>query len=155
MEYYTRTRSHGKQSRWIESSVNSFWCRLLQTTKAASAEFPGNFRRCHSTATAVRSVLEFQVQRNFQKLVFWRQRKCMPARFWICLTKVHLRYLCSTTSLTYARLGLKLYQDKYMHSSTNSMFACSYPAYKPWLISQRTIFFSHTKPANGTFSHGL
>jgi len=24
-----------------------------------------------------------------------------------------------------------------------------------WLISQRTVFFSHTKPANGTFSHGL
>ena len=24
-----------------------------------------------------------------------------------------------------------------------------------WLISQRTVFFSHTKPTNGTFSHGL
>jgi len=24
-----------------------------------------------------------------------------------------------------------------------------------WLISQQTIFFSHTKPANSTFSHGL
>jgi len=28
-------------------------------------------------------------------------------------------------------------------------------AYKSWLISQRTVFFSHTKPANSTFSHGL
>jgi len=37
------------------------------------------------------------------------------------LNKVHLRYLCSTTSLTYARLGLKLYQDKYMHSSAKLM----------------------------------
>ena len=37
----------------------------------------------------------------------------------------------------------------------NSLFVWSYLTYKPWLISQRTIFFSHTKPANGTFSHGL
>jgi len=27
-------------------------------------------------------------------------------------------------------------------------------AYKPLFISQRTLFFSHTKPANSTFSHG-
>ena len=37
-----------------------------------------------------------------------------------------------------------------------SLFACSYLTYKPWLISQRTIFFSHTKSANrSTFNHGL
>jgi len=28
-------------------------------------------------------------------------------------------------------------------------------AYKPYFFSQRTIFFSHTKSANSTFSHGL
>jgi len=28
-------------------------------------------------------------------------------------------------------------------------------AYKPYFFSQRTIFFSHNKLANSTFSHGL
>jgi len=28
-------------------------------------------------------------------------------------------------------------------------------AYKPYFFSQRTIFFSHNKSANGIFSHGL
>jgi len=36
-----------------------------------------------------------------------------------------------------------------------SLFDWLYLAYKPWLISQRTVFFSHIKPANGTFSHDL
>ena len=38
---------------------------------------------------------------------------------------------------------------------TISLFARSYLAYKPWLISQRIVFFSHTKPANSIFSHDL
>ena len=28
-------------------------------------------------------------------------------------------------------------------------------AYKPYFFSQLTVFFSHNKSANGTFSHGL
>jgi len=28
-------------------------------------------------------------------------------------------------------------------------------AYKPYFFSQRTVFFSHNKSANSTFSHGL
>jgi len=28
-------------------------------------------------------------------------------------------------------------------------------AYNPYFFSQRTVFFSHNKSANGTFSHGL
>ena len=28
-------------------------------------------------------------------------------------------------------------------------------AYKPYFFSKRTVFFSHTKSANSTFSHGL
>ena len=37
----------------------------------------------------------------------------------------------------------------------SSLFAWSYLAYKSWLLCQRIIFFSHTKPANSTFSHSL
>ena len=40
-------------------------------------------------------------------------------------------------------------------SSIISLFAWSYLAYKSLLISQRIVFFSHTKPANSTFSHCL
>ena len=41
------------------------------------------------------------------------------------------------------------------NASSQPLFAWSYLAYKPWLIRQRTVFFSHTKLANSTFSHGL
>jgi len=35
------------------------------------------------------------------------------------------------------------------------LFVWACLAYKPYFFSQRTIFFSHTKSANSTFSHGL
>jgi len=35
------------------------------------------------------------------------------------------------------------------------MFVLACLAYKPYFFSQRTIFFSHTKSANSTFSHDL
>ena len=36
-----------------------------------------------------------------------------------------------------------------------TLFAWACLAYKPYFFSQRTVFFSHTKSVNGTFSHDL
>ena len=36
-----------------------------------------------------------------------------------------------------------------------TLFVWACLAYKPYFFSQRTIFFSHTKSANSTFSYGL
>ena len=38
---------------------------------------------------------------------------------------------------------------------SSALFVLGCLAYKPYFFSQRTIFFSHNKSANSTFSHGL
>ena len=40
-------------------------------------------------------------------------------------------------------------------SGAIALFAWACLTYKPYFFSQRTVFFSHTKSANSTFSHDL
>ena len=55
-----------------------------------------------------------------------------------------------------AKLAIQIQTKKGLRQGDPlSLFAWSCLAYKPWLINQQTIFFSHIKSTNNTFSHGL
>ena len=58
-------------------------------------------------------------------------------------------YLCC-----YPMLELHWFEKK-RSGNIFTIFAWAYLTYKSYFFSQRTIFFSHTKSANSTFSHDL